>query len=146
MTDPTTTAQTAAASETDTLAANASADAVPPAAAPETVLADAAITAATPLVEEAATDLRSKLVAEGHALIDRHLGLAKRIADLQPAVRPLLPLISACLHDLFAHMTAAPQASSIASPSSASAPASGPIDHVATAAVVDPAPTVVPKT
>lgn len=73
--------------------------------APETQLVDAAVAVATPVLEEAAVSLRDKLVAEGHALIDRHLTQAKRLADLQPSLRPLMPIIAACLHDLFNHMT-----------------------------------------
>lgn len=79
-------------------------------------LLDGAVLAATPLVEEAAVSLRDKLVAEGHAIIDKHLGAAKHLADLQPVLRPLLPLISACLHDLFAHMTSAQPAAPEAPP------------------------------
>ena len=43
-------------------------------------------------------------IADGHALIDRHFLRAQKL-DSHPAVRALLPLMQACFHDLFAHMT-----------------------------------------
>ena len=43
-------------------------------------------------------------IADGHALIDRHFARAQSL-DNHPQVRVLLPLMQACFHDLFAHMT-----------------------------------------
>ena len=57
-------------------------------------------------------------IAQGHALIDKHFERAQRL-DSHPAVRTLLPMMKACLHDLFAHIYApsaaqAPSAETIA--------------------------------